>query len=164
MLDRASRATRGGQQQHDPAQGRGVALPLHEDHDPQGGQDQQQPLEEGDLAQGLVRLPVLLGQEGHQGQVEAEFRHQQEDAAQPQGQHEFAVGGGAEPGQVDEKDGLQGVPDPAGAEQVGEFLEDAVVAGLVRTGGGHQVRNRDTGWYNIMMGFRPSRCTLIYTR
>ena len=57
------------------------------------------------------------------------------------------------PGQVDEKDGLHDAPDPAGAEEIGEFPENAVVAGLVRAGGGHQVRNRDMAWYHIMMGY-----------
>ena len=115
-------------------QGRGVVLPLDEDHHPQERQSQQQPLEDGDLAQGLPGVPVLPGQQRHQGQVETELRHHEQDASQPQGQHEFAVGGGAEPSQINEKHGLAGVPDPAGAEEIGELLENAGrrAAGLAR--------------------------------
>ena len=100
---------------------------------PSEGQDQQDPLEEGHLGQGGVRVPVLLAQEGHQGQVEAKFRHQQQDAPQTQGQHKLPVGGGTDPGQVDEENGLQGLPDPAGAEQVGKLLEDAGRGGFPRS-------------------------------
>ena len=122
----------GAEHKHDVLEGQGVVLPLHEAQYPQERQDQQAPFEEGHLGQGGVRIPVLLGQEGHQGQVEAEFRHQQEDAAQTQGQHKLPVGGGADPGQVDEENGLQGLPDPTGAEQVGKLLEDAGRGGLPR--------------------------------
>ena len=99
---------------------------------PSEGQEQQDSLEEGHLGQGGVWVPVLLAQEGHQGQVEAEFRHQHQNAPQTQGQHKLPVGGGTDPGQVDEENGLQGFPDPAGAEQVGKLLEDAGRGGFPR--------------------------------
>ena len=70
----------GAEHKHDALEGQGVVLPLHEAQYPHERQDQQDPFEEGHLGQGGVRVPVLLAQEGHQGQVEAEFRHQQEDA------------------------------------------------------------------------------------
>ena len=124
----------GAEHKHEALEGQGVVLPLHEAQDPHEGQDQQARFEEGNLGQGGVRISVLLAQEGHQGQVEAEFRHQDEDAAQTDGQHKLPVGGGADPGQVDEENGLQGLPDPTGAEQVGKLLEDAGRGGLSRTG------------------------------
>ena len=120
------------QHKHDLFEGPGVALPLHEAHYPHERQDQQDPLEEGHLGQGGVRIPVLVGQEGHQGQVEAEFRHQQQDAPQTHGQHKLPVGGGTDPGQIDEENRLQSLPDPTGAEQVGKLLEDAGRSGLFR--------------------------------
>ena len=120
------------QHEHDVLEGLGVALPLHEAQHPDERQDQQDAFEEGYLGQGGVRVPVLLGQEGHQGQVEAKFRHQQQDTPQTHGQHKLPVGGGADPGQIDEENRLQGLPDPTGAEQVGKFPEDAGRSGLFR--------------------------------
>ena len=113
-------------------EGPGVALPLHEAQYPDERQDQQDAFEEGDLGQGGVGVPVLAGQEGHQGQVEAKFRHQQQDTSQTHGQHKLPVGGGADPGQIDEENRLQSLPDPTGAEQVGKLLEDAGRSGLFR--------------------------------